>query len=175
MEDAPTILLSGWTDRPTVDSILHDIYGPVPTYSGDAILASPVIESTFIWYDLTEQVSPGWPACLNFFSVPARSTVVPYVYVLIAEALFDRHGLNSLCMHQDYVTGLNRLDPYWSLSYWQGLWYLADDSTLEPDDDRFDSPPHVTLFGPMERKRFLDGGYSRDQLPFAFAYSGGPA
>lgn len=169
MKTLPDMLLSKVIDRIQLDPVLHAVLGAYPCYSTEDVLSEASSRyDACIWYDLVPGSSTGWPLAVSFHAVPEAEHREPEPYVLLAEALHASLHIDSVCFAQDYVGGLNPQDPYWSLAYWQGLWYLADDSVLDTDDPGGETlDPHVLLFGPMERERFLGRGYTGPQLPFA--------
>jgi hypothetical protein len=169
MKTPPDMLLSHAIDRKQLDPILNAVLGAYPCRSTETILAeTPRRDDACIWYDLGPGSTPGWPIGISFLAVPEAEHREPEPYVLLAEALYAILHIDSVCFAQDYVGGLDPHDPYWSLAYWKGFWYLADDSVLDADDPGGETlDPHVILFGPMERERFLRRGYTRPQLSFA--------
>jgi len=169
MKNLPDMLLSRVIDREQMDTILHSVLGDYPCRSTETVLSETRgRDDASIWYDLVPGSTPGWPLSISFLAVPEAEHREPEPYVLLAEALYAVHHIDSVCFAQDYVGGLDPHDPYWSLAYWKGQWYLADDSVLDTDDPGGETlDPHVILLGPMERERFLGRGYTRPQLSFA--------
>lgn len=169
MKVPPDLLLSREIDRGRLDPILQAVLGPYPCCSGESLyVASSRPGDARIVYDLNPGPVAGWPLAVSFLVAPEPEIREPEPYVLLAEALYASLHIDSVCFAQDYVGGLDPRNPYWSLAHWKGLWYLADDGPLDTDDPGGETlDPHVDLFGPMERERFLGRGYARPQLPFA--------
>jgi hypothetical protein len=169
MKNLPDMLLSHAIDRKQLDPILNAVLGAHPCRSTETVLSEgPSRDEACIWYDLVPRSTSGWPLLVSFMAVPEAEHREPEPYVLLAEALHATLHIDSVCFAQDYVGGLDPHDPYWSLAYWKGLWYLADDSVLDADDPGGETlDPHVILYGPMERERFLGRGYTQPQLSFA--------
>jgi hypothetical protein len=78
-----------------------------------------------IWALVCRTDDPDWPCVLNFLVYADECGLGPWPDLRIADWLFRRLGINTLCGTYDFVGKLDPFDPYWSLAYIDGVWFLA--------------------------------------------------
>lgn len=82
-------------------------------------------EAGAIWALVCSTDDPDWPCVLNFLVYADECGLGPCPDLRIADWLFHRLGINSLCGTYDLAGKLDPYDPYWSLACVGGNWFLA--------------------------------------------------
>jgi hypothetical protein len=78
-----------------------------------------------IWAYLGETNDPAWPCIVNVI-YGDECELGAYPDLRVAEYLYTSFGCNVLCDTYPFVGDLDPYDPYWSIAYVEGQWYLAD-------------------------------------------------
>jgi hypothetical protein len=78
-----------------------------------------------VWALVRSTDDPAWPCILNVLACRHDSGLGPYPDLRVAAKLAERFGADALCGTYPFVGKLDPHDPYWSLAYISGKWYLA--------------------------------------------------
>jgi hypothetical protein len=78
-----------------------------------------------IWAWLAETSDPAWPCIINVV-YGCECQLGAYADLYLAEYLFRYFGCHALAETHPFVGDLDPHDPYWSMAYVDGQWYLAD-------------------------------------------------
>jgi hypothetical protein len=78
-----------------------------------------------IWAVVNETEDSEWPCLVSVLACRDECGLDPYPDLRIAEQLRKQLGVDSLCGTYPFVGDLDPSDPYWSLAYVGGRWYLA--------------------------------------------------
>jgi hypothetical protein len=78
-----------------------------------------------IWAMLGSTDDPAWPCILKVLVCRDECKLGPYPDLRVAVVLWERFGADALCGTYSFAGELDPYDPYWSLAYISGSWYLA--------------------------------------------------
>ncbi len=78
-----------------------------------------------IWALAGSTDDPAWPYVLNVLVCRDECGLGPYPDLRVATRLWERFGADALCGTYPFAGELDPQDPYWSLAYISGRWYLA--------------------------------------------------
>jgi hypothetical protein len=78
-----------------------------------------------VWALVGGTDDPAWPCILSVLVCRPECGLGPYPDLRLAAHLGARFGADALCGTYPFVGELDPHDPYWSLAYIRGRWYLA--------------------------------------------------
>src|SRR4051794_26155209 len=85
-------------------------------------------EAGGIWALVSTTDDPDWPCVFNCLVCADECGLGPFPDLRVADWLFRRLGVNSLCGTYDFAGDLDPYDPYWSLACVGGKWFLTSTS-----------------------------------------------
>lgn len=80
-----------------------------------------------VWVEIIESAADTNWQCFLAVGYLDVSGLSPYVDLQVAQELWERFGVDSICSTHPFVEqGLDPRDPFWALACIKGQWHLAD-------------------------------------------------